>query len=203
MAYVVGLTGGIGSGKSAAADKFAALGAVIVDTDAIAHELTRPGGAAIEDVRRLFGDSAITAEGAMDRARIRELVFADSSAKQKLEALLHPMIRAESQRQIAAVEDAPYVVHVIPLLVESGDYRSRVHRVLVVDCAEEIQIERVRNRSGLTVEAVQRIVAAQVPRAKRLAAADDVIDNGGLLNALEPQVRRLDGLYRSLARKSA
>ena len=204
MAYVVGLTGGIGSGKSAAADLFASLGAAVVDTDAIAHELTRPGGAALAGVRRLFGDACIAADGAMDRKKMRELVFADPAAKQTLEALLHPMIRAESQRRIAAAEaTAPYVVHVVPLLVESADYRSRVQRVLVVDCSEDVQIARVKQRSGLAEEDIRRIVATQVPRAVRLAAADDVIDNGGPLSALPPQVRTLDERFRQLAGKSA
>ena len=202
MAYVIGLTGGIGSGKSAVADIFASLGASVVDTDAIAHELTRPGGAAIAEVRRLFGADCIAADGAMDRKKMRELVFADPSAKRRLEALLHPMIRAESQRLIAAVGSAPYVVHVVPLLVESADYRSRVQRVLVVDCPEDVQVERVRQRSGLGEDEVRRIIAAQVSRAARLAAADDVIDNGGSRSALAPQVHALDERYRALAGKS-
>jgi dephospho-CoA kinase len=204
MAYVIGLTGGIGSGKSAAADLFASLGAAVVDTDAIAHELTRPGGAAIPRVRELFGDSAIAPDGAMDRRKVRELVFTDPSAKQKLEAILHPMIRAESQRRISeGAAQRPYVVHVVPLLVESPDYRSRVQRVLVVDCEEAVQVERVKRRSGLSEDEVRRIIAAQVPRATRLAAADDVIDNSGPLAALEPRVRALHERYLALAREAA
>ena len=202
MAYVIGLTGGIGSGKSAVADQFASLGAAIVDTDVIAHGLTRPGGAAIRKVRELFGDSAISADGAMDRRRVRELVFSDSSAKKRLEGLLHPMIRTESQRQIAAAK-APYVVHVVPLLVESPDYKSRVQRVLVVDCEESVQVERVHLRSGLAADEVRRIIGAQAPRATRLAAADDVIDNSGPLAAIEPQVRALHERYVSLSREAA
>jgi dephospho-CoA kinase len=202
MAYVIGLTGGIGSGKSAVADQFASLGAAIVDTDVIAHGLTRPGGAAIPKVRELFGDSAISADGAMDRRRVRELVFSDSSAKKRLEGLLHPMIRTESQRQIAAAK-APYVVHVVPLLVESPDYKSRVQRVLVVDCEESVQVERVQRRNGLSADEVRRIIAAQAPRSTRLAAADDVIDNSGPLAAVEPQVRVLHERYISLSREAA
>lgn len=203
MAYVIGLTGGIGSGKSAAADQFALLGAAVVDTDAIAHELTRPGGAAIPRVREQFGDASIGADGAMDRKKVRELVFADPSAKKKLEALLHPMIRAESQRRIAAAAGAaPYVVHVVPLLIESPDYRGRVQRVLVVDCAEEVQVERVRQRSGLGEEEVRRIIAAQASRAARLEAADDVIDNSGPLAALRPQILMLHERYLALARQA-
>ncbi|MBS0338634.1 MAG: dephospho-CoA kinase [Proteobacteria bacterium] len=204
MAYVIGLTGGIGSGKSAAADLFASLGAAVVDTDAIAHELTRPGGAAIARVRELFGDGAIAPDGSMDRRKVRDLVFTDPSAKQKLEAILHPMIRSESQRRISeGAARAPYVVHVVPLLVESPDYRSRVQRVLVVDCDEAVQVERVRRRSGLSEDEVRRIIAAQVPRATRLAAADDVIDNSGPLADLEPRVRALHERYLALAREAA
>lgn len=199
MAYVIGLTGGIGSGKSAVADLFAGHGAAIVDTDAIAHDLTRTGGAAIEPLRRMFGDGCIAADGAMDRKRVRKLVFGDPSAKLKLEGLLHPMIRDVSQRAIAAAADAPYVVHVVPLLIESPDYRKRVQRVLVVDCLEEIQIERVKTRSGLSDDEVRRIIAAQVPRARRLEAADDIIDNSGTLEALPPKVLALHQRYVALA----
>jgi len=198
MRLVVGLTGGIGSGKSAAADAFAKLGATVVDTDAIAHELTGPGGAAIADVRRLFGDALIDAAGAMDRKRMRELVFADAGKKQRLEALLHPMIRAESERRIAAAP-GPYVVHVVPLLVESPGYRERVGRVLVVDCPEALQISRVRQRSGLPEEQVRSIIASQIQRERRLAAADDVIDNSGSIAAMQQQVRRLHEKYLALA----
>jgi len=199
VAFIVGLTGGIGSGKSAAADEFARLGAAVVDTDRIAHELTQAGGAAIAGVRALFGDSAIAADGAMDRKAMRERVFSDPESKRRLEALLHPMIRAESERQIVAAT-APYVLHVVPLLVESPDYRKRVQRVLVVDCPEALQVERVRARSGLPAEAVEAIMRSQVPRAQRLAAADDVIDNSGTIAALQKQVRKLHQTYLELAR---
>jgi dephospho-CoA kinase len=203
MAFIIGLTGGIGSGKSAAADLFAGLGAVVVDTDAIAHELTAPGGAAIAEVRRQFGAGCIATDGSMDRTKVRELVFADPSARKRLEALLHPMIRAESQRRIeAAAGAAPYVMHVVPLLVESAGYRDRVQRVLVVDCAEEVQVARVRARSGLAEPEVRRILAAQATRAARLAAADDVIDNSGPLAALQPQVLALHDRYLALARQA-
>ncbi len=200
MAYVIGLTGGIGSGKSAVADLFAAQGAAIVDTDAIAHDLTRPGGTAISPLRQLFGDGCIAPDGAMDRKKVRELVFNDPAAKQKLEGLLHPMIRAESQRRIAAAGSAPYVIHVVPLLIESPGYRSRVQRVVVVDCTEDVQIERVKSRSGLAEEEVRRIITAQVPRARRLEAADDVIDNSGTLAALPAQVLALHLRYLALAK---
>ena len=199
MPFVVGLTGGIGSGKSAAAEEFARLGAAVVDTDAIAHELTAAGGAAIDEVRRVLGDEYIDGTGAMDRAKVRARVFSDPAARARLEAVLHPRIRAESERRIAAAR-APYVVHVVPLLLESGDYRRRVARVLVVDCAPELQAARVRRRSGLAEQEIRRIIAAQMPRAARLAAADDVIDNSGGIDALHKQVAALHARYLELAR---
>ena len=199
MTFVVGLTGGIGSGKSRAADAFAALGADVVDTDAIAHQLTAPGGAALGAIVEAFGPDALDANGAMDRARMRERVFRDPAARQRLESILHPMIRSESQRRIAAAT-SPYVVLVVPLLVESPGYRDRVRRVLVVDCPEQQQVERVGARSGLDAAQVQRIIATQVPRTRRLAAADDVIDNSGGIEALEAQVQVLHRRYLDLAR---
>ena len=202
MPWVVGLTGGIGSGKSAAADAFAARGVTVVDTDAIAHALTRPGGAAIPLVREAFGDDAIAADGAMDRKRIRELVFRDATAKARLEGILHPMIRAESERQVREAT-GPYAMLVVPLLVESGNYRKRVDRVLVVDCSEEVQVARVGKRSGLAPDEVRRIIAAQVPRAQRLAAADDVIDNSGSLDALQQAVSALHQRYLDQAAAGA
>ena len=202
MGLVVGLTGGIGSGKSAAAAEFGRLGATVVDTDAIAHQLTLAGGAAMAQVRRLFGDNFIDATGALDRAKMRALAFRDPAAKKKLEQLLHPMIRAESERRIAAAS-GPYVVHVVPLLVESPGYRQRVTRVLVVDCPEDVQVERVRQRSRLSEEEIRRIVASQAKREERLAAADDVIDNSASLDALHKQVRELHSRYLELSRGRA
>jgi dephospho-CoA kinase len=199
VTLVVGLTGGIGSGKSAAADEFAACGATVVDTDAIARELTEKGGAALALIERLFGPGFIEAGGAMDRKKMRDHVFADPAAKRSLEALLHPMIREESGRRIAAA-GGPYVIHVVPLLIESPDYRSRVDRVLVVDCPEETQLARVRERSGLSEEEVRAIMRTQVSRAERLAAADDVIDNRGSRDALRKQVAALHKKYLQFAR---
>lgn len=199
--YLVGLTGGIGCGKSAAADEFARLGAALVDTDAISHRLTGAGGAAIAAIQRVFGEGYVLPSGAMDRKRMRERVFADPAARKSLEGLLHPMVRAESERQIAAAA-GPYVVYVVPLLIESGGYRGRVDRVLVVDCPEEMQVERVRRRSGLSDEEARAIVMAQAPRAERLAAADDVIDNSGTLEALRGQVEALHAKYAAMARSS-
>jgi len=198
VAYVVGLTGGIGSGKSAAAEAFARLGATVVDTDAIAHELTGPGGPAIAEIRRVFGPEFVSESNALNRERMRELVFKDAAQKKRLEALLHPMIRAESARRIATATGT-YVVHVVPLLIESAGYRERVHRVLVVDIPESLQVARVRQRSGLAEDEVRRIIAAQIQRERRLAAADDVIDNSGSIDALQQQVRALHEKYVAAA----
>lgn len=198
MTFIVGLTGGIGSGKSAAATLFEELGAAVVDTDAIAHELTAPGGAAIGSIRSVFGDEAIAPNGALDRAAMRRRAFADAQAKARLEVILHPMIRAEADRRSAAAR-APYVVLVVPLLVESGVSGNRVQRVAVVDCPEEIQVARVMSRSGLSAEEARAIMAAQVGRERRLAAADDVIDNGGDWAALRPQVEALHRQYLEMA----
>jgi dephospho-CoA kinase len=190
---VVGLTGGIGSGKSAAAAEFERLGATVVDTDAISHALTGLNGAALPEIERIFGRQFISANGELDRKKMRELVFSDARARRSLEGLLHPMIREESKRRIAAAT-GPYVVHVVPLLVESGEYGRRVNRVLVVDSPEETQLARVRER-GLTEDAVRSIMKSQVSRAERLAAADDVIDNEGTLEALRKQVGALHQKY--------
>ena len=199
MKPVIGLTGGIGSGKSTAADAFAGLGATVVDTDAIAHELTAPGGAAVPEIARQFGKAFIDASGAMDRKRMRDLVFSDAEEKQRLEALLHPMIRAESERRIAAAP-GPYVIYAVPLLVESAGHRERVARVLVVDCPEALQIARVRQRNNLPEAQIRRIIASQIQRERRLSAADDVIDNSGDIAALHNQVRALHERYLALAR---
>jgi dephospho-CoA kinase len=192
--FVVGLTGGIGSGKSAAAEEFARLGATVVDTDMIARSLTEAGGAALAHIKSLFGDAFVQSSGAMDRSRMREHVFADPAARRALEALLHPMIRAEAEKQIAAAR-GPYVVYVVPLLIESGDYRGRVNRVLVVDAPEAVQVSRVAARSGLAESQVRAIMASQVSRAARLAQADDVIENSGTLEALQRQVAALHARY--------
>jgi dephospho-CoA kinase len=191
---VVGLTGGIGSGKSAAADEFQRLGATVVDTDAIARQLTEPGGAAMPHVRALFGDGFVAPSGAMDRKAMRERVFGDPVARQALEGLLHPMIRTEAESRIATAE-GPYVVYVVPLLIESKEPRRRADRILVVDAPEEVQVSRVAARSGLSEAQVRDIMAAQASRAERLAAADDVIENGGTLDALREQVRALHARY--------
>jgi dephospho-CoA kinase len=198
VSFVVGLTGGIGSGKSAAADEFGRLGATIIDTDVISRELTEKGGAAIPEVERVFGRDFVV-DGAMDRKRMRDHVFADPGAKRALERLLHPMIRDESARRIASAT-GPYVVHVVPLLIESPDYRKRVNRVAVVDCPEETQIARVRARSGLSTDEVRAIMRGQISRSERVAAADDVIDNAGTREALREQVAALHQKYLQFAK---
>jgi dephospho-CoA kinase len=195
---VVGVTGGIGSGKSSVARLFEALGVAVIDTDVIAHALTAPGQPAVEAIRARFGEGYVTAQGALDRDRMRELVFTDAAAKRDLEAILHPRIRAEAAARVAQAR-APYAMLVIPLLAETGGYPGLIQRVLVVDCDESLQLERTRRRSGLSAEAVRAIMAQQATRAQRLALADDVIDNNGLPEALDAQVRRLHAYYLSLA----
>lgn len=206
MSLVVGLTGGIGSGKSAAAECFAMHGAMIVDTDAIAHQLTSAGGTAIELIRTNFGEEMLTPDGALDRGAMRRRAFADPAVRVRLEALLHPLIRAESEsrlRRPASPEkgissghvDFSYAVLVVPLLVETGDYRERVDRVCVVDCPDEIRIARVMERSGLARADVLAIMAAQTSRENRLAAADDVIENSGSRTELAAQIAVLHALY--------
>lgn len=196
--YIVGLTGGIGSGKSAATARFATLGASVVDTDLIAHALTAPDGAAIEAIRRAFGEGMIAADGSLDRAAMRALAFERPDARRQLEAILHPMIRDESARQCLQAS-GPYVILAVPLLVESGTYRERCDRICVVDCPEAVQVARVRQRNGLAEVQIRAIMAAQASRAQRLAAADDVIDNGGSLAELEAQVERLHARYLAAA----
>jgi len=199
--YTIGLTGGIGSGKSAVAALFAKQGIAVIDTDEIAHELTRPGGAAIEPIRAAFGAGAIGSDGALDRAKMRKLVFGNLAEKKELEAILHPLIREESLRR-GERASSPYSILVIPLLAEGGIDRSRYERVLVVDCTEAQQIERAMRRSGLSEGEVRDILAAQATREQRLSLADDVIDNRGPPEALERQVSRLNQKYLTLAGNS-
>jgi dephospho-CoA kinase len=187
----IGLTGGIGSGKSTVAAMLVDLGARLVDTDAIARSLTAPGGAAMASVAQAFGAEFVTADGALDRERMRALAFTDAGAKARLEAILHPMIGAEAQRQAAAVAGQPAVFDV-PLLTPQSAWRARVVRVLVVDCAEDTQIARVSARPGWDEAAARRVIALQIPRPLRRALADAVIHNDGLpLDALRAEVRSL------------
>lgn len=175
----IGLTGGIGSGKSTVASMLVALGACLVDTDAIARSLTLAGGAAMPALAEAFGRDIVDASGALDRARMRTLAFADRGAKQRLESILHPLIGLEARRQ-AALAAGAVVVYDVPLLVESSHWRQRVDRVLVVDCPEEVQVERVVRRSGWSADAVLAVIAQQAARSRRRAAADAVIHNVGL-----------------------
>ncbi len=194
----IGLTGGIGSGKSTVAREWVALGATLIDTDAIAHALTGPDGAAMPALAAAFGPAVLTADGALDRGHMRQLVFADPAAKLRLEAVLHPMIGAEAQRQAAAAEaaGATHLVFDVPLLAESRHWRARVDVVLVVDCDEAVQLQRVAARPGWTEAAAQAVIAQQATRAQRCAIADAVICNGThSLAQLAAEVRALAALW--------
>jgi len=198
-AFSIGLTGGIGSGKSTVADMFAARGAAVIDTDVIAHQVTAEHGSAMAAIRRQFGADYVLPNGAMDRKKMRELVFSNPEAKIKLENIVHPLIRAATEMATIHAHGS-YLMFVVPLLIESGTWKQRVSRVLVVDCPEELQILRVRKRSALDEAQIRAIMSAQVPRATRLAAADDVIVNDGDTLALEPQVDQLHAMYTALAK---
>ena len=200
--FSVGLTGGIGSGKTTVADMFAQRGAAIIDTDLIAHRLTASGGSAIPDIKSQFGSEFLNADGSMNRAKMREHVFTNPATKAQLESILHPRIRSESE-QAARKAQGLYLIFVVPLLVESETWRRRVSRVLLIDCMEETQVSRVMHRSGLTEAQVRTIMATQASRQQRLAAADDVINNDGNASALAAQVDKLHALYVSLAGKGA
>jgi len=186
-----GLTGGIGSGKSSVATLFAELGARIVDTDQIAHHLTQTGGEAVSAIRDTFGSEFINASGAMDRTKMRQLVFSDDNAKTRLESILHPLIRARAQALAQSPSDAPYTLVAVPLLFEGGHYRDWLHQVIVVDCTEDQQITRTMQRSQLTAAEVSAIMARQVSRTERLRLADAVIHNEGALVELRQQVETL------------
>lgn len=192
MSRPIGLTGGIGSGKSTAAGFLARLGAAVVDADEISRELTAAGGAALPALREAFGDRMVPPGGALDRAAMRALAFADPAARGRLEAILHPMIREESARRVAAAS-GPYCLLVVPLLLESGGWGRRVERVVVVDLAEGLQLERTVARSGLAPGEVRAIMATQWPRWRRLQAADEVLWNGGTPEELRAQCERLHG----------
>lgn len=193
----IGLTGGIGSGKSTVARMLADCGAQVIDADAISRRLTAPGGLAIPEIARQFGDHFITADSGLNRELMRQLAFTDAAARQQLESIIHPLVREETLRQTGQASAAGHtcLVFDIPLLVESGRWRQQVDRVLVVDCREATQVERVMARNGFTQEAVQQIIAGQATRAQRLAAADISIYNDGLL--LDP----LGDLVRHVARR--
>lgn len=203
MSYLIGLTGGIGSGKSAVADLFAVHRVPVIDTDVVSHMLTAASGEAMPSIRADFGENMVMPDGALDRAAMRAHIFAQPEERKRLEAILHPLIRAEVERRIN-VENSrnnpSYIILVVPLLIESGTYRRRVQRIAVVDCSEATQVRRVMARNGLSQNEVERILQAQATRAERLAVADDVIENDGQLAALTPQVARLHDKYLALAR---
>lgn len=193
---VVGLTGGIGSGKSTVAEIFSGFGVPVIDTDAISHQLTVPGGEALGAIRDAFGDAVMRDDGSLDRVALRRRVFADDAARRQLEAVMHPRIRRRVEQALVALS-APYALIVIPLLVETGGYRDLLNRVLVVDCPEDTQIERVMAR-GLSRDEAVAVLAAQASRAERLAAADDVILNTASIDALPPLVAQLHQRYQTL-----
>lgn len=199
MSFTVGLTGGIGSGKTSAANFFMEFGAAVADTDEIAHRLTRPGQTALDAIREAFGAACIGRDGALDRPKMRDLVFADSEARKKLEGILHPLIRQEVVTRITSCA-APYLVIVVPLFLETGHYRDLAQRVLVVDCDEATQVCRTMARGSLSREEVRAIMATQVDRPARLRLADDVLVNNGELSQLKRQVHDLHKKYLALAR---
>jgi dephospho-CoA kinase len=198
MTLVVGLTGGIG--KTAVSRAFEALGAPVVDTDVIAHELSAAGAAGQRAVAAALGPDAVAQDGSLDRDWLRRQAFGDTSFRRRLEAILHPLIAEEAMARVAAWT-SPYGLLVVPLLLETGRLRRLVDRVLVVDCPEDVQVARVRARSGHAESEVLAIMAAQLPRATRLAQADDVLDNSGMRDTIGPQVARLDHLYREIAER--
>lgn len=195
--YVVGLTGGIGSGKSTVAELFVEQGAGLVDTDVIARELTMADGIAMPKLTAEFGRDILAADGALDRTAMRQLAFAHPSARSRLESILHPLIRqTSSERCLAATE--PYVILAVPLLVESGNYSGRYDRIVVVDCPESLQIERVMARNGLSMDEVKAIMAAQATRQQRLSVANDVVVNDADKSKISEQVKTLHSNYVAL-----
>jgi dephospho-CoA kinase len=194
----IGLTGGIASGKSTVAELFAARGAAVLDTDVIAREVVVPGSHALAALVAHQGGGILNDRGELDRAELRRRIFADAETRLDVESILHPAILSELERQ-AAKRQGPYQVFVIPLLVEAG-LEHVVDRVLVVDCPEEEQVRRLMTRDGASLEDARHMLDAQAPRERRLAAADDVIDNGGTPDDLPARVAELDRRYRALAR---
>ena len=199
--FRVGLTGGIASGKSTAAKFFGALGVPILDSDQVARDVVEPGQPPLERLVERFGRKILTPEGHLDRPALRDIVFSDPKARADLEALTHPAIGAAMEARSAAA-GGPYQILVIPLLVEKN-LRSHVDRVLVVDCDEQLQVRRLRDRDGSTPEQVQAILKAQAPRAARLKAADDVIHNDSDMSAVRDQVAALHQRYLELAARRA
>ena len=200
MALIIGLTGGIGSGKTRAADSFRELGIEIIDTDQIAHELTRSAGKAISPIRIAFGDCFILDDGSLDRSAMRRLVFSDETARHRLESILHPLIYQETLQRLPLIQ-SEYGIVVVPLLLEIDGYLKLVDRVLVIDCPEPLQISRTMLRSKLSEQEVRDVMAVQYSRDERLAQADDVIVNDSGEQHLQRQVEELHRKYLMLARK--
>ena len=196
---VIGLTGGIGSGKSTVAELFAKLGVDIIDTDAIAHQLTATGELALTTIANLFGQGMLATDGSLNRVKLRHLVFADTSAKKQLEDLLHPLIREQVVQKLAQTTIAPYRMVVVPLLFETGAYQHIVQRSLVVDCPEALQIQRALTRKTINEAEIRAVIAAQCTREQRLAAADDVLANDGDYEILIDKVENLHKKYLALA----
>ncbi|MEO8331345.1 MAG: dephospho-CoA kinase [Gallionella sp.] len=193
--FCIGLTGGIGCGKSTVAGLFAKLGAGIIDTDMIAHRLTQAEGPAISAIRSAFGNDYIDADGALDREKMRRLIFSDGDAKQRLEKLLHPLILEQAKTQSQQLHTRPYIIIVVPLLPESPAFQRLTQRILVVDCTEDAQLARVIARSRMPEPEVRAIIAQQTPRLKRLELADDVIHNDAGMENLSAQVNYLHESY--------
>lgn len=199
LKLVIGLTGGIGSGKSTVAQMFAELGVQVIDTDEISHRLTAANGQAMPLIAQAFGQDAVAADGSLDRAAMRQRIFADASVRKKLEDILHPLIREEVGRLLHQSNTAPYTIVVVPLLFETGAYQPLLNRILVVDCPEPLQIQRAAARSHLDENTVRQIMAAQCSREQRLAAADDVILNENSLDKLQQEVLSIHKKYIALA----
>lgn len=193
----IGLTGGIASGKSTVADFFAALGVPVIDTDVIAREIVKPGEPALDEIRFAFGDDVINADGSLDRTQLRKIVFSDDALRARLESILHPRIRDVALQQ-ASLASEPYVIIVVPLLFESP-MKDAMNRILVVDCNEETQLQRLTTRDQESEEQARQIIAAQATRAERLSIADDVITNENNLADTRSAVRSLHEYYLSLA----
>ena len=192
---IVGLTGGIGSGKSEAAQIFASLGVPVVDVDAISHQLTSAGSPVLKEIINVFGKSYLLADGSLDRAALREKVFADEAARRQLEEILHPAIHEQALQALSKNTGAPYQILVIPLLFEGSRYQDIINRTLVIDCDESLQIARAIKRSGLSEQAVITIMGVQVSRKMRLALADDVIENNGSLQELSKKIEQIHKKY--------
>ena len=201
MTWIVGLTGGIGSGKTQAANAFTSLGVTVIDTDIISHALTAPNGLAIESIREAFGDEFIDGIGQMDRQKMRECIFYDPQAKAKLEAILHPLIHRVVQNSILQHAHEPYLVLVVPLLAETGYWVEHCNRILVIDCEVSTQIQRVMQRSNLSQEVVSKIISSQATREQRAAIASEVIVNESSLQQLQSQVAHLHEYYTVLAKQ--